>query len=481
MIALQPAGLPASTMRRQPQIQKFLKGTSMPHSHELTVVEAARKIRRREVSPVTMMEDLLNRVSRLEPDLNVWVTLDPDAAMETARQRERELLNEGPRGPLHGVPVGIKDIYYTQGVLTTACSLILADFVPDYDATTVARLKQAGAIIMGKTVTTEFACGDPSPTRNPWNFAHTPGGSSSGSAVGVATGMFPAAMGSQTAGSVLRPAAYNGIVGLKPTFSRVSTYGVIPVALSLDTMGPFTRTVEDAALMLNVLAGHDPLDPSSSTRPVPDYLRAIGAQKTPPRVGLVRHFFYDRANDETTAHTESIVERLAEAGATVDEVEIAADFDAMLSAHRVLMTVEGAAVHQEWFNARADDYSPNIRGVVEDGRKVSAVTYVQARRVQDRFRKDVEEAMRSYDVLLTPSTATPAPRDLTSTGDPSFQTPFTFGGFPSISLPSGLSDDGLPFGIQMAAPHFADETLLSVAHWCEQVIGVMPTPPEPPR
>ena len=450
----------------------------MPHSHELTVVEAAQKIRLREVSPVTMMEDLLNRVSRLEPTLSVWVTLDAEAALETARQRERELLNEGPRGPLHGVPIGIKDIYYTQGVLTTACSLILADFVPDYDATTVAKLKQAGAIIMGKTVTTEFACGDPSPTRNPWNYHHTPGGSSSGSAVGVASGMFPAALGSQTAGSILRPASYNGIVGLKPTFSRVSRHGVVPVAHSLDTMGPFTRTVEDAALMLNVLAGHDPLDLSSSTRPAPDYLRAVGAQKTPPRIGLVTQFFYDRVNDETEAHTDAIAEKLARAGATVDEVEIKADFDAMLSAQRVLMTVEGAAVHQEWFNARADEYSPNIRGVVEDGREVSAVTYVQAKRVQDRFRRDVADAMRSYDVLLTPSTATPAPRDLTATGDPSFQTPFTFGGFPSITLPSGLSNDGLPFGVQLAAPHFADETLLSVARWCERVIDASLTPPE---
>ena len=252
----------------------------MTHSHELTVVEAAKKIRQREISPVTMMEDLLNRVSRLEPTLTVWVTLNADAVLETARQRERELLNEGPRGPLHGVPVGIKDIYYTQGVLTTAGSLILADFVPDFDATTVAKLKQAGAIIMGKTVTTEFACGDPSPTRNPWNVHHTPGGSSSGSAVGVAAGMFPAALGSQTGGSILRPASYNGVVGLKPTFGRVSRHGVVPVAMSLDTMGPFTHTVEDAALMLNVLAGHDPLDPSSSTRPVPDYRKAIGTQRT---------------------------------------------------------------------------------------------------------------------------------------------------------------------------------------------------------
>ncbi len=450
----------------------------MTHSHELTVVEAAKKIRRHEISPVAMMEDLLNRVSRLEPTLTVWVTLNADAVLETARQRERELLNEGPRGPLHGVPVGIKDIYYTQGVLTTAGSLILADFVPDFDATTVAKLKQAGAIIMGKTVTTEFACGDPSPTRNPWNVHHTPGGSSSGSAVGVAAGMFPAALGSQTGGSILRPASYNGVVGLKPTFGRVSRHGVVPVAMSLDTMGPFTHTVEDAALMLNVLAGHDPLDPSSSTRPVPDYRKAIGTQRTPPRIGLVTEYFYGKINDETEAHTNAIAEKLAGAGATVEEVDIAADFDAMLSAHRVLMNVEGASVHQDWFNARPDDYSPNIRGVVENGRQVSAVTYVQAKRVQDRFRRDVADALRSFDVLLTPSTPTPAPRDLTTTGDPSFQSPFTFGGFPTITLPSGLSDDGLPFGVQLAAPHFADETLLAAAHWCEEVIDSNLTPPE---
>lgn len=452
----------------------------MTHSHELTVVEAAKKIRRREISPVAMMEDLLNRVSRLEPTLTVWVTLNADAVLETARQRERELLNEGPRGPLHGVPVGIKDIYYTQGVLTTAGSLILADFVPDFDATTVAKLKQAGAIIMGKTVTTEFACGDPSPTRNPWNVHHTPGGSSSGSAVGVAAGMFPAALGSQTGGSILRPASYNGVVGLKPTFGRVSRHGVVPVAMSLDTMGPFTHTVEDAALMLNVLAGHDPLDPSSSTRPVPDYRKAIGTQRTPPRIGLVTEYFYGKINDETEAHTNAIAEKLAGAGATVEEVDIAADFDAMLSAHRVLMNVEGASVHQDWFNTRPDDYSPNIRGVVENGRQVSAVTYVQAKRVQDRFRRDVADALRSFDVLLTPSTPTPAPRDLTTTGDPSFQSPFTFGGFPTITLPSGLSDDGLPFGVQLAAPHFADETLLAAAHWCEEIIDANLTPPEHP-
>ncbi|HJO82280.1 MAG: amidase [SAR202 cluster bacterium] len=449
----------------------------MTQPHKLTITEAAKDIRQGSLSCVELIEGLLARVSLLEPDLNVWVTMDEANLLATARRRDLELAAEGRRGPLHGIPVGIKDIYYTQGVKTTACSAILADFVPDYDATTVAKLKRAGAIIMGKTVTTEFACGDPPPTRNPWNAEHTPGGSSSGSAVGVATGMFPAAMGSQTAGSILRPASFNGIVGLKPTFSRVSRYGVVPVSWSLDTMGPFTRTVEDAALMLSVLAGHDPNDQSSSTRPVPDYPSAVDSMRHPPRIGRIRKFFDDNANDEVRTHTDGIAAKLTEAGALIEDVALPTDFDTMLAAHRVLMTVEAAAVHQEWFETRADEYSPNIRGVIEQGMLTPAVAYVQAQRVRRRFRRDLEEALQPYDVILSPSTVEPAPKNLSTTGNPMFQTPFTFGGFPSITLPSGLSADGLPLGIQLAAAPFADETLLAAARWCEQVIDVKPTPP----
>ena len=448
---------------------------SLPH--QLTAAQAARDIREHKLSPVALMEDLLSRVDDLEPRLTVWVTLDRDAAMEAARQRARELDDSGQVGPLHGVPIGIKDIYYTEGVRTTACSAILADFVPDHDATTVARLRQAGAIIMGKTVTTEFACGDPPPTRNPWNADHTPGGSSSGSAVGVAVSMFPAAMGSQTAGSVLRPAAFNGVVGFKPTFGRISRFGVVPVAWSLDTMGTFTRSVEDAALMLGVLAGHDEKDASTSTREVGDYLAAVRDRRGPPRIGHLRKFFHERATPETRDHVDGVVEKLAEAGAMVEDVNLPSDFETMLSAHRVLMTVEAAAAHQQWFTDRADDYSPNVRGVIEQGMLVPGVSYVQAQRVRRAFRRDLEEALRSFDVVLTPTTAAPAPRDLSSTGDPMYQTPFTFAGLPSISLPSGLSAAGLPFGIQLAAGPFAEETLLAAAHWCEGVIDVKLSPP----
>ena len=425
-----------------------------------------------------LVDSLLSRAEAMEPSLKVWVTLDPEGALEAARRSEGELARSGPCGSLHGIPVGVKDIYYTQGVKTTACSLIYADFVPEYDATSVALLKRAGAIIMGKTVTTEFACGDPPPTRNPWDAAHTPGGSSSGSAVGTAARIFPAALGSQTAGSVLRPASYNGVVGLKPTFGRISRYGVVPVAWSLDTMGTFTRTVEDAALMLSVMAGHDPNDFSSSTEPVPNYQEAIGAQQSPPRIGLVRQFFYDRSDDEVRQHTDHIVERLTRAGAEAEEVALPTNFGTLLAAHRVIMTVEAAAVHQANFSARPDDYAPNVRGVVEAGMLTPAVTYMQAQRIRRRFRRDMEEAMRGFDALLTPSTATPAPRDLTTTGDPSFQTPWTTCGFPAITIPSGLSESGLPLGLQLAAAPFAEESLLTVAYWCEQVLDVRLMPPE---
>ena len=253
----------------------------MPEPFELSVAEAAILIRRRELSPVALSESLLGRIDAFEPKLKAWVYLDREAVLSEAREKERQLESGNVTGPLHGVPIGFKDIYYTAGISTTACSKLYADFVPEYDATTVALLKEAGAIMLGKAVTTEFACMDPSPTINPWNAAHTPGGSSSGSAVAVAARMCPAALGSQTVGSVLRPASYNGVVGFKPTFGRVSRHGVIPVSWSLDTVGWMTRTVADAAVLLQVMAGADPSDPVSSRRPVPDFTSRAGVPGGP--------------------------------------------------------------------------------------------------------------------------------------------------------------------------------------------------------
>lgn len=451
----------------------------MSELYELGVVEAAEMIRNGKLSAVELVEALLARCDALDGALKVWVTLDGDAAMAAARERDREIASEGPRGALHGVPVGIKDIYFTRGVLTTSGSTIYAEFVPDYDATTVALLKQAGAIIMGKTVTTEFACGDPSPTVSPWNAAHTPGGSSSGSAVGAAVGMFPAALGSQTGGSIVRPSSYNGIVGLKPTFGRVSRYGVYPVSESLDTMGPMVRSVADAALMLDALAGHDINDPDSSERPTTDYLQASQAHIKPPRIGLVRQFFMEQCDDETRANTESAVEKLRDAGAMVEEVSLPVDFDEVLLGQRTLMSVEGAQVHEANFAVRADDFSSNVHGLIEQGLTTPALTYLKAKHLQREFGRSVQSAIQGYDALIMPTTPAPAPPSRETTGDPKFQSPWTFGGFPEITLPSGLSESGMPLGVQLVSGRFDEARLLAVAAWCKEVMDVRLTPMMP--
>ena len=253
----------------------------MTEPYQMTASQLARRVRARETSPVEIVESLLARMDSLEPQLRAWVYVDRETVLADARQRQQELDTLPEVGPLHGVPIGVKDIFYTAGIPTTACSKVYQDFVPSFDAASLALLKQAGAIMLGKTVTTEFACLDPSDTKNPWNPAHTPGGSSSGSAVSVAVGMCPAALGSQTVGSVLRPASYNGVVGLKPTYGRVSRHGVVPVSWSLDTVGWMARSVEDAALLLQVMAGPDPNDPVAARFPAGDYLS--GWNRTPRR------------------------------------------------------------------------------------------------------------------------------------------------------------------------------------------------------
>ena len=445
--------------------------------HDLTITQAADSIRTGAVSAVELMETLLARSRALDPELRVWETLDEDAALDAARSAQSEMESTSPRGPLHGVPIAVKDIFNTKGVRTASGSPIYDDFVPNFDSTAVARLKAAGAIMMGKAVTTEFASFDPSPTRNPWNARHTPGGSSSGSAAGVAVCLFPAALGSQTSGSVLRPASYNGVVGVKPTFGRISRYGVTPVAWSLDTVGYFTRTVEDAGIMLDALAGRDELDPSSSREPVSPYAEAAAKIPDAPRIGVVRSFFFDYADDETVAHTEEVLERLSRASAVVEDASPSIDFEVLLAAHRTAMNVESAVTRGKDFAERPDDFSPNVRSSVEWGMLAPATAYIQAQRHRAAFRHEVAALASEFDALLTPSTPTPAPRDLTTTGDASFQAPWTTAGLPAISIPSGLSASGLPFGIQLVAAPFAEARLLSAASWCEDVLGVSLTPP----
>ena len=450
----------------------------MAEPYSFSVSEAAQQIRSGQLSPSTYIESLLQRITTHDPALQAWVTIDRAKAMDAALRRERELAAGDTPGILQGVPVGLKDIFYTAGMKTTACSRIYADFVPDYDATCVTRLKDAGAVILGKAVTTEFATSDPSPTRNPWNAEHTPGGSSSGSSVAVAAGMCPAALGSQTGGSTCRPAAYNGIVGLKPSYGRISRYGVIPVSWSLDTVGILVRTVTDAALLLQAMAGYDANDPGSANVPVPDYGQQMADWKGPPRIGLLKGYFFDRATPEVRHHTEEIAQQLAQAGAVVEELELPESFATAPAAQRIVMNVECAAFHEEFFRHRADEYGPRLRANIEMGMLVPGVTYLQAQRLRRRFRQDMTELAQRVDILMTPATPAPAPRDLNTTGDAAFQAPWTSAGLPTIVIPSGLSEDGLPLGVQFAAPPFEEGVLLSAARWCEEALGVDLRPPD---
>ena len=442
----------------------------MTELYKLGVAEAAREIREGRITSVELAESLLERIETYDSELQAWVTVDREEVLSEARRRDEELDAGEIQGPLHGVPVGLKDIFYTEGMKTTACSPIYEDFVPSYDATCVVMLKEAGAIVLGKAVTTEFASGDPSRTRNPWNPAHTPGGSSSGSAAAVSAGMCAAALGSQTGGSTGRPAAYNGIVGLKPTYGRISCYGVVPLSWSLDTVGILTRSVEDAAIMLQAMAGYDRNDPGSHDAPVPDYLAEMRSVDRPPRIGLVREFFYDHSSQEVREHTDEVVRRLAEVGAEVVEIGLPDTFGSAHDCQRVVSSVESAAAHEDDFGERPDDYGPRIRSSIEAGMQTPAAKYAHAMRMRGRFRADLVEALQGVDVALTPATPEPAPKDLSTTGDPAFQSPWTSAGLPAIVIPSGMSESGLPIAVQLAGAPWHEGKLLGVSQWCEDVL-----------
>ena len=452
----------------------------MPEPYELSVTEAAAQIRQGSLSPVALAESLLARIDALDGDLKAWVTIDREEVLETARQREITADWGGPLGAIHGVPVGLKDIFYTAGMLTACGSKVYADFVPEFDATSVAKIKEAGGIILGKTVTTEFATSDPSPTRNPWNLEHTPGGSSSGSSAAVAARMVPAALGSQTGGSTCRPAAYNGIVGLKPTYGRISRYGVVPVSWSLDHVGILTRTVADAALMLNVLSGEDDNDPGALRLPAQDFSQQMAEGDRAPRIGLVREYFEDYASPEIWAHTESVAQHLALAGAEVVELPLPGSFAWAHSMQRIVMNVECAAFHEANHRHRAADYGPRIRAGIEMGLVIPPATYLKALRLRREFRAAMNEMAQQVDVVMTPATPTPAPKDLNTTGDAAFQSPWTAAGLPTLVVPSGLSDQGMPLAVQFGSPLAEEGKLLGAALWCERVAGWSEGPPDYP-
>ena len=444
----------------------------MTELYTLTLSEMIAGIRRKKLSPVELAQSLLARIDSLESEVKAWVTIPRSSFLKEARRFEQEAARGKFRGPLHGIPIGVKDIFYTAGVRTTGGSKIFEKFVPEFDSTAVARLKKAGALILGKTATTEFAMADPAPTCNPWNPAHTPGGSSSGSAAAVATSMCPGALGSQTGGSVLRPAAYCGVVGLKPTAGRISRYGVFPLAYTLDHVGVLTRRVEDAAVLLTALAGFDPRDPASSREPGPDYSRFLGPVRRPLRLGLIRAFYRKNSAKEVWENTEETVQKFSRAGAKVEEVKMPPSFAVVPDAHHIIQKVEAAAFHEKLFKKHPDLYPPNLRELVEVGFLIPGIDYLRAQKIKGLFRREMEMVLKNYDFLISPATSSSAPKGLASTGNPWFQVPWSLSGLPTVGLPSGLDSQGLPLAVQLIGKPFEEGPLLAAAKWCEEILGI---------
>jgi len=421
---------------------------------ELGVRDAAERIRRRACSAVALTEACLERVRALEPALQAWVHVDADGAVSAARERDAEARAGRLRGPLHGVPVAIKDIFDVAGLPTTAGARAFAHTRPDRDSGAVARLRAAGAIVLGKTHTTQFAYRDPAPTRNPWNPAHTPGGSSSGSAAAVAARMVPLAIGSQTVGSILRPAAFCGVVGFKGTHGLVPLDGVVPLAWSLDHAGPFTRSVRDAGVAMGVLAGHE-IEP---------------LEVDVPRLAVAPELF-DRAEPELRAHLNTVVERLADAGARVSEVTLPPSFADIHAAGRTVLEVEAATYHETLFARHADDYGPGMAELVRVGLTRTGTEYVAANRRRLAFREAMTPLLMAHDALLSPTAPGPAPAGLGWTGDASLCAPWSSAGVPSITLPTGVAASGLPLALQLVQAPGASARLLGVATWCERAIA----------
>jgi Asp-tRNA(Asn)/Glu-tRNA(Gln) amidotransferase A subunit family amidase len=434
----------------------------MPSTESLTdlgVREAAERIRRGEGSSLALVEACLTRLQAREPEVLAWAHVDADGARAAARERDAEARAGRPRGPLHGVPIGIKDIFDVAGMPTTAGAREFAHTRPTRDSGAVARLRAAGAVILGKTHTTQFAFRDPAPTRNPWNPAHTPGGSSSGSAAAVSARMVPGAIGSQTVGSILRPAAFCGVVGLKGPHGLVPVEGAVPLAWSLDHVGPFARSVGDAALMLSVLADH-------VVEPV-----AVRA----PRLAIGRQLF-DRAEPELRRHLDSVVERLTAAGARVTELALPPAFAEIHAAGQVVLEVEAATYHQSMFAKYASDYGPGMAEMISRGLARPATEYVTANRARLAFREVMIPLLEAHDALLSPTAPGTAPAGLSWTGDASLCAPWSSVGVPSISLPTGVDAAGLPLALQLVQAPGGVGRLLGVAAWCEGVVSFTARP-----
>ncbi len=478
-----------------PPVERPAPGVSQgPEFLWWSATEMAEAIRRRDLSPVELTRAALDRLAAVDKALNAFITVTADEAMAQARALE----NSEPKGPLHGVPIALKDLFETAGVRTTAGSRLLADYVPSQDGTAVRRLKEAGAVIIGKTATHEFAFGATSdspyhgPVHNPWDLTKIPAGSSGGSAAAVAAGIVPIAMATDTGGSIRMPAAHCGAVGLKPTYGRVSKAGVLPLSWSLDHVGPISRSVADTALVLGLLAGPDPLDPSAVPVPVDDYLAAAGMAGhglRGVRIGVPLGWMDDgRVDAEVQAAFVAGLQRLKDLGAEVVEVEFP-PADVMTFVNRLLALAEGGAYHAPLIKERAADYAPDVRLRFELGQFVSARDYLVGQRLRTEIARQVHGVMAQVDALVTPTLPIPPAgigQAMWAFGDGHqeavveamirYTSPFSVTGQPAFSLPCGFTRTGLPIGLQLVGRPFGEAGLIRIAAAFEAAGGPMPRP-----
>ncbi|HXM40174.1 MAG TPA: amidase [Bryobacteraceae bacterium] len=457
----------------------------------MTLLESAAALRRRKISSVELTTVALDRIERLNPSTNAMQTVMAESARERARQADQELARGEGRGPLHGIPIAVKDLFRTQGVRTTCGSRLFEDYVPDYDATVVERLRAAGAILIGKTGMHELAYGITSSNphfgavRNPWDRDRIPGGSSGGSGAAVAVGMVSMAMGSDTGGSIRIPAAFCGVVGLKPTYGRVSRFGAMPLGFSLDHMGPLTRSVRDAGAVLNVIAGYDPRDETSSRRPVQNYVPDAEPFIRGLRIGFPENFYFERLDPDVDAAVRAALHAAELHGAEIVPLRVP-DIAAINTVARVILLAEASALLEPHLERR-DQFGADVLALLDQGRLLPATDYINAQRLRRAMQREFAGLWSRVDCLFTPTTPITAPRigeTAVAVGSENEDVrlattrlvrAINLLGLPAVSIPCGPDRRGLPIGLQIVGPPFAEAVILRVAQ--ALVPAEVPVPP----
>ncbi len=446
-----------------------------------TIVSLSKAIRKKEISPVEAVRAYLERISFYDSKINAFITLLPGEALRAARKAEREISTGKYRGPLHGIPFAAKDLFFTRGIRTTCGSKILKNFLPSYDATVIERLYSAGAILLGKLNMHEFAYGTTSvnphygPVRNPWDRERVTGGSSGGSAAALASSFVPLTLGTDTGGSIRIPSALCGTAGLKPTYGRISRYGVYPLCWSLDHPGPMAKSVADLALAMKVMAGPDPLDPSTSSVRVPDYPAGLSRTLKGVKIGVPETYYFDRVDPEVRLAVQKAIGHCKELGARIGKISIPSLPQASIAAFLILLA-EGAASLEKWHRTRPEGLGEDVRSRLNLGAALLATQYLKAQRTRRQVQEDFSRVFRKVDVIVTPQLPITAPKinqgNITwgkkTEPVPSALTRFTriynLVGIPALSLPCGFSSAGLPIGLQIAGRPFEEATVLKVGY-----------------